>query len=433
MACRFPGGADSPERFWGLLARGGDAVGEIPRARWDVDRYYDPDPEAAGKSYTRQAAMFEEVAGFDAAFFGITPREAESMDPQQRLLLEVTWEALENAGLNIRTLRGSDTGVFLGLNNYEYVRAHIYSGDAHRITPYSASGVMGSTASGRLSYIYDFRGPCLTVDTACSSSLVSLHLAVESLQRRESSIALAGGVLLMLTGDSFVALSQVKALAADGRCRAFDNAASGYGRGEGCGMVVLKRLSDAERDGDTVLAVVRGSAVNHDGRSNGLMAPNGLAQQAVIRRALENAGLAADALDYVEAHGTGTPLGDSIEFNALREVIAARAPTRPLLIGSVKTNIGHAEAAAGIAGFMKVVLALQHQRIPASLHFTNPNRHIDWASAPIRVVAEPVGMAARRTAARCWCQFVRPERNECTRDRRGGTGGPGSRTGATHH
>ena len=389
VGCRFPGGADSPELFWELLARGGDAVGEIPRSRWDVDRYYDADPEAPGKMYTRQGAFLGDVSGFDASFFGITPREAESMDPQQRLLLEVSWEALENAGLDIRKLRGSQTGVFIGLANYDYLQAHLYSGDTARITSFSSSGVMPGTASGRLAYVYDFRGPCIAVDTACSSSLVSLHLAVESLERHESDLALAGGVNLLLSPGSYVALSKVKALAVDGRSRAFDDSATGYGRGEGCGLVVLKRLSDAQRDGDRILAVVRGSAVNHDGRSNGLTAPNGLAQQAVIRKAIEKAGLGPDALDYVEAHGTGTVLGDPIEFNALQQVISGGRRERPLLLGSVKTNIGHTEAAAGIAGVIKLILALEHRQLPASAHFDTPNRHIDWQGAPIRVVASP--------------------------------------------
>lgn len=385
MACRFPGGADTPERFWDLLAAGADAVKEVPRSRWDLDRYYDPNPDAPGKVYTRQGAFLDNVEDFDAAFFGITPKEAESLDPQQRLLLEVSWETIENAGWNIRQLRGSQTGVFVGLTNYDYIQRHVHSGDVDRITAYSGSGVMPSTAAGRISYIYDFRGPCLAIDTACSSSLVALHLAVQSLERRESDVALAGGVNLLLSVDSFVALCRVKALAADGRCRAFDNAAGGYGRGEGCGLLALKRLSDAQRDGDRILAVLKGTAVNHDGRSNGLTAPNGLAQQSVIRAALARAGLAADAIDYVEAHGTGTVLGDPIEFHALEQVMGTR--TQPLRLGSVKTNIGHTEAAAGVAGVIKTILAFERKQIPPSAHFETPNQHIDWGRAPIRVVA----------------------------------------------
>ncbi|MFL6248854.1 MAG: type I polyketide synthase, partial [Thermoanaerobaculia bacterium] len=381
LSCRFPGGGESPEEFWELLARGGDAVGEIPRTRWDVDRYYDADPDAPGRMYTRSGAFLDGVDTFDAPFFNITPREAEAMDPQQRVLLEMSWAALEDAALDTRKLRGSQTGVFLGLSNYDYIQAHIHSGDAERITPHAGSGVMFSTAAGRLSYVYDFRGPCLTIDTACSSSLVALHLAMESLQRRESDLALAAGVNLLLSLDSYIALCKVKALAADGRSRAFSDDASGYGRGEGCAVLVLKRLSDAQRDGDRIVAVLRGAAVNHDGRSNGLTAPNGLAQQAVIRKALANAGIDAAAVDYVETHGTGTILGDPIEFNALSSVFG-----HPLRIGSVKTNIGHTEAAAGIAGVVKVILAMQHDALPPSIHFGPPNRHIDWNASPIRVV-----------------------------------------------
>jgi len=384
MGCRFPGGAD-PDQFWSLLAQGGDAVGEIPPDRWDVARFYDPDPEAAGKMYARNGGFVGDVAGFDPAFFGITPREAAAMDPQQRLLLEVGWEALDDAAIDRSRLAALRAGLFVGLSNYDYIQAHVHSGDAERITAYSGSGVMFSTAAGRLSYFHDFHGPCLTIDTACSSSLVALHLAIQSLRRGEVDLALAGGVSLMLSPDSMIALCKVKALAADGRSRAFDAAANGYGRGEGGGLLVLKRVADAERDGDRILAVLAGSAVNHDGRSNGLTAPNGLAQQAVIRAALADAGLAPDAVDYVEAHGTGTALGDPIEVNALQQVFGQRPPGRPLLLGSVKTNIGHTEAAAGIAGLIKLILSLRHRTIPASLHFTHPSPHIDWAAGNVQV------------------------------------------------
>jgi len=388
MGCRFPGGAD-PEQFWSLLAQGGDAVGEIPPDRWDVARFYDPDPDAPGKMYARSGGFVGDVAGFDPAFFGITPREAQAMDPQQRLLLEVGWEALDDAAIDRARLAALRAGLFVGLSNYDYIQAHVHSGDPDRITAYSGSGVMFSTAAGRLSYFHDFHGPCLTIDTACSSSLVALHLAIQSLRRGEVDLALAGGVSLMLSPDSMIALCKVKALAADGRSRAFDAAANGYGRGEGAGLLVLKRVADAERDGDRILAVLAGSAVNHDGRSNGLTAPNGLAQQAVIRAALADAGLAPDAVDYVEAHGTGTALGDPIEVNALQQVFGQRPPGRPLLLGSVKTNIGHTEAAAGIAGLIKLILALGHRTIPASLHFTQPSPHIDWAAGNVEVVAAP--------------------------------------------
>nr|WP_051103451.1 type I polyketide synthase [Sphingomonas sp. PR090111-T3T-6A] len=385
MGCRFPGGATDPERFWQLLEDGRDAVAEIPRDRFDLDRWWDVDPDAVGRFYVREAALLDDVRRFDAAFFGITPTEAEAMDPQQRLLLEVSWEAFEDARLDPKRLAGSRTGLFLGLSNYDYIQAHIHSGDPARITPQAGSGVMFSTAAGRLSYFYDLRGPCVTLDTACSSSLVALNAAIKALRRQECDTALAGGVSLLLSPDSMVALCKVRALAADGRSRAFDEHASGYGRGEGCGLVLLKRLDYAIRDGDPVHAVLAGSAVNHDGRSNGLTAPNGLAQQAVIRAALEDARLAPDAIDYIEAHGTGTPLGDPIEFGALDAVFGRRPMERALRLGSVKTNIGHTEAAAGIAGVMKVILAMRHGIIPASLHFETPNRHIDWEASSIAV------------------------------------------------
>ncbi|MDB5707596.1 MAG: putative non ribosomal peptide synthetase protein [Sphingomonas bacterium] len=395
MGCRFPGGATNPERFWELLARGGDAVAEIPADRFDLDTWWDADPETPGRIYVRDAALLGDVRGFDPGFFSITPAEAESLDPQQRMLLEVSWEALEDARLDSKKLAGSLTGIFIGLSNYDYIQAHVHSGDPERITAYSGSGVMFSTAAGRLSYFYDLRGPCVTLDTACSSSLVALDAAIKALRRGDCDMAVAGGVSLILSPDSTVALCKVRALAADGRSRAFDDAATGYGRGEGCGLVVLKRLEDALRDGDPIQAVLAGSAVNHDGRSNGLTAPNGLAQQAVIRAALDDAKLKPEAIDYIEAHGTGTPLGDPIEFGALDAVFGRRTAGSDLKLGSVKTNIGHTEAAAGIAGVIKVILAMRHETLPPSLHFTTPNHHIDWAASSISVVDAPSPWAAR--------------------------------------
>ncbi len=395
MGCRYPGGADDPERFWELLAEGRDTVAPIPRDRFDTDRWYSANPADPGRIYVREAALIGDVRGFDPGFFRITPAEAEAMDPQQRLLLEVSWEAFEDARIDIRRLAGTRAGVFIGLSNYDYIQAHVHSGDPARITPYSGSGVMFSTAAGRLSYFYDFRGPCVTLDTACSSSLVALDTAIKALRRRDCDAALAGGISLMLSPDSSVALCKVQALAADGRSRAFDSRASGYGRGEGCGLLVLKRLDDALRDGDPVHALLAGSAVNHDGRSNGLTAPNGLAQQAVIRAALADAQLGPDAVDYIEAHGTGTQLGDPIEFGALDAVFGKRAPERTLLLGSVKTNIGHTEAAAGVAGVIKTILAMRHATLPASLHFETPNDHIDWVAASIEVVAARRAWPAR--------------------------------------
>ncbi|MGD0283950.1 MAG: beta-ketoacyl synthase N-terminal-like domain-containing protein, partial [Dissulfurispiraceae bacterium] len=386
LGCRFPGGANSPEAFWKILSGGIDTIGEIPSDRWDKDAYFDGDPDAPGKMYTRFGGFIDRVDWLDTAFFGISPREAESLDPQQRLLMEVSWEALEHAGLNPLSLKGSRTGVFIGICSRDYIQAHLGSGDPTAIDPYSITGVAFSTATGRLSYLYDFRGPSIAVDTACSSSLVSLHLAVQSLINRESDCALAGGVSLMLTPEPFIGFSRLHAISADGRCRSFDEDASGYARGEGCGIVILKRLSDAERDGDIVLAVLKGSAVNQDGESSGLTAPNGLAQQDVILRALESAGINPDEVGYVEAHGTGTKLGDPIECRALGKIFDGRKEKLP--IGSVKSNIGHLEAAAGIAGLIKVILALQKGMIPRSLHFNHPNSHIPWNEIPLRVITE---------------------------------------------
>src|SRR5215471_6570190 len=383
LGCRFPGGANSPEAFWNLLEQGKDAIRDIPAERWDADRFYDTDMEASGKAYTTCGGFLDQVDQFDAAFFGISPVEASALDPQQRLLLEVSWEALEHAGLDAQHLRGSRTGVFMGLDSYDYFQAHMGSGDPHNINAYALTGVAASTATGRLSYFYDFRGPSMAVDTACSSSLVTLHLAVQSLQNHESDMALAGGVDLILTPEPYIGFSKLRALSPSGRCRAFDNAADGFTKGEGCGIVVLKRLSDAERDGDNILAVIRGTAVNQDGESNGLTAPNALAQRDVIQRALDNAHLTPAEVDYVEAHGTGTALGDPIEVRALSLVFKDRTDT--LRIGSVKSNIGHLQAAAGIASVIKVILSLQHGNLPASLHCQTPNEHIPWEAIPIEV------------------------------------------------
>lgn len=383
MGCRFPGGANTPEAFWHFLAQGRDAIRIIPADRWDAERFYDADADASGKTYSKSGGFLDQVDQFDAAFFEISPLEATALDPQQRLLLEVSWEALEHAGLDTHALRGSRTGVFLGLDSYDYFQTHLGSHNPHAINAYSMTGVAASTAAGRLSYFYDFRGPSLAVDTACSSSLVTVHLAVQSLQNHESDMALAGGVDLILAPEPYIGFSKLKALSSSGHCRAFDNAADGFTRGEGCGLVVLKRLADAERDGDTILAVIKGTAVNQDGESNGLTAPNALAQQEVLQRALDQAALTPAQVDYIEAHGTGTALGDPIEVRALSLVFKER--TDKLLIGSVKSNIGHLQAAAGIAGVIKVILSLQQGQIPASLHCQTPNAHIPWDDIPIAV------------------------------------------------
>ncbi|HEV2147238.1 MAG TPA: polyketide synthase, partial [Longimicrobiaceae bacterium] len=389
MACRFPGGADTPERFWEILRDGVDAVRTVPADRWDADALYDPDPAAPGKMYTREGGFVDDVQGFEPEFFGISPREALTMDPQQRMLLEVSWEALERAGLAPSGLQGSRTGVFVGIGITDYAQRHIRSGDPDRIDPYAGTGTHLSVAAGRIAYALGVHGPTLSVDTACSASLVSVHLACQSLRGGEADLALAGGVNLVLSPESHVYLSRVRALSPDGRCKTFSAAADGYGRGEGCGMIALKRLSDARRDGDRVLAVIRGSAVNHDGPSSGLTVPNGLAQQAVLRAALENAGVGPAEVGYVEAHGTGTPLGDPIEVDSLAAVMGEGRPAdAPLAVGSVKTNVGHLEAAAGIAGLIKAVLALQHEEIPPHLHLGERNPHVEWDSLPITIPTE---------------------------------------------
>lgn len=387
LGCRFPG-ADGADAFWRLLDEGVDAVSRVPADRWDERRFFHPEPATPGKMNTAWGGFLQNVDQFDPSFFGIAPREAVRMDPQQRLLLEVSWEALEHAGIVPQNLGGSRTGVFVGISNSDYSR--LQGNDPASIDAYVGTGNAFSIAANRLSHIYDFRGPSLAVDTACSSSLVSLHLAARSLRSGECDLALAGGVNLILRPEVTITFSQARMMASDGRCKTFDAAADGYVRGEGCGLVVLKRLSDAVRDGDRVLAVIRGTAVNHDGRSNGLTAPNGPAQQAVIRQALDDAGVSADQIGYIEAHGTGTALGDPIEFDSLRAVVGApRADGSVCYVGAVKTNLGHLEAAAGIASFIKVVLALVHEEIPAHLHLHKVSPHIDLTATPIQIPTQP--------------------------------------------
>jgi acyl transferase domain-containing protein/acyl carrier protein len=388
--CRYPGGVTDLESFWRLLDDGVDAISEVPPSRWDADALYDPDPDAIGKITTRRGGFVGDIDRFDASFFNIPAREAATLDPQQRLLLETSWEALGRAGITTERLMGSETGVFVGLMSLDY---HELAG--HRFEAfdgYVSTGTGGSLASGRISYVMGLKGPSLTVDTACSSSLVTVHLACQALRQGECSLALAGGVTLMLTPGVFLDFSRLRGMSPDGRCKSFSAAADGAGWAEGCGMVVLKRLSDAQRDGDPILAVIRGSAVNQDGRSNGLTAPNGPSQEALIRRALAQAGMAAAQVSYVECHGTGTWLGDPIEGQALGAVMAeGRSPDQPLLIGSVKSNIGHTQAAAGVAGLLKVVLALQHERIPRTLHADEPTPHVRWTELSMKVASEAVG------------------------------------------
>lgn len=393
MGCRLPGGAVNPDAFWDLLINQKDAITEVPRDRWDVDAYYDPDPDAPGKIYTRYGSFVDSVDQFDPAFFSVSPREALTMDPQQRLLLEVTWEALENANQVPERLFNSPTGVFVGICTNDYTKVALGSGaqGGETIDAYFATGNSHSVASGRLSYIFGFTGPSIAVDTACSSSLVSVHLACQSLRLGECNLALAGGVNLLLSPQTTMTFSKAKMMAPDGRCKTFDAAANGYVRGEGCGMIVLKRLSDAVADGDNILAVIRGSAVNQDGPSGGLTVPNGPSQEKVLRQALQSGAVKPTEVAYIEAHGTGTSLGDPIEVEALGAVFGPHRPAdNPLKIGSVKTNIGHLEAAAGIAGLMKVVLSLNHEVIPPHLHFREPNPYINWSQLPVAVTADAI-------------------------------------------
>jgi acyl transferase domain-containing protein/acyl carrier protein len=381
MSCRFPGGSDI-DAYWRLLESGGDAITEVPADRFDLQSYYDPDPDAPGKIYVRKGGFIANAFDFDPGFFGISPREALSMDPQQRLLLELAWEALEDAGEATEALAGSSAGVFVGHSTNDYVRRSF----GREIDAYSGTGSATSIASGRISYVLGLTGPNLSADTACSSSLVALHLACQSLRGRECHLALAAGVNLILAPEPTIYFCKMRALAPDGRCKTFDALANGYARGEGCGALVLKRLSDALAAGDRIHAVIRGTATNHDGRSTGLTVPNRFAQEALLRAALDAAGVSPEEIDYIETHGTGTPLGDPIEIQAIATVHARRQ--RPLVIGSVKTNIGHLEAAAGIAGVIKTVLSMQRERIPPHLNFYQPNPHIPWQSAPLVVPTE---------------------------------------------
>jgi acyl transferase domain-containing protein/acyl carrier protein len=388
MGCRFPGGADTPALFWNLLKNGEDAIIDLPGDRWDIGAYYDADPDVPGKMTLRHGGFLQGIDRFDASFFGISPREAACMDPQHRLVLEVSWEALENAGIAPSSLNGSLTGVFVGIGQNDYAQLQLNGPDPTRIDTYDGTGNLHCFAAGRLAYILDLRGPNLAIDTACSSSLVAIHQACQSLRAGDCDLALAGGVHLVISPEISIFLSRAHVLSSDGRCKSFDAAADGFSRGEGCGMIVLKRLSDARKDRDTILALIQGSAVNHDGASSGLTVPNERAQEALIHQALKNANTEPHRVSYVEAHGTGTALGDPIEVNALAATLCTgRTADNPLMIGSVKTNLGHLEAAAGIAGVIKVILSLQHRWIPPHLHFSVPNSHIDWKRLPIEVVS----------------------------------------------
>lgn len=390
LGCRFPGSANSPDALWQLLLDGVDAITEIPRDRWDIDAWFDPDPSAPNKMYTRWGGFVDHIHDFDHCFFGITPKEVRGMDPQQRMLLEVSWEALEHAGIPPSSLHGSSAGVFLGICSTDF---------SHRTTvepidAYSGTGTAFSVAAGRISYTLGITGPCVAVDTACSSSLVAVHQACRALEGRETNLALVAGVNAILVPKSHVFFSALRAMSPVGRCKSFDASADGYVRSEGCGVVVLKRLSDAQRDGDRIFAVIRGSAVNQDGRSNGLTAPSGIAQEAVMRAALDRAELSAADIEYVEAHGTGTALGDPIELQAIGAVHRGRADT--IRVGSLKSQIGHSEGAAGIAGLIKAAMIAEHGLIPANLHFRQPTPQVPWSELPLEVVTKTQALRKRR-------------------------------------
>ncbi len=392
MACRFPG-SRGVDAYWSFLMEGREGIAETPRERWDADAIYDPNPKMPGRLCTRRGGYLTDIDCFDATFFSVSPREARRMDPQQRLLLEVSWEALEHAGLAADRLAGSRTGVFVGISATDWARLLPARG-LEEVTPYTASGASLAVAANRLSYFYNWRSPSLAVDTACSSSLMAIWLAAQSIDRGECPLALAGGVNLMLLPDASISLSQAGLLSPTGCCRAFDSGANGFVRAEGVGLVVLKPLSDALRDGDRIVATLIGGAANHNGRTNGLVSPNGAAQEELLREAWEHAGRDPRAAAFFEAHGTGTFLGDAMEASAIGRLVGSHTSGQdPIALGSVKTNIGHAEAAAGVASFIKAALALQLGVFPGNLHFERPNPEVPFDRIALQVPTGPTPLA----------------------------------------
>ncbi|WP_156670075.1 MULTISPECIES: type I polyketide synthase, partial [unclassified Mycobacterium] len=390
MGCRLPGGVDNPDQFWELLRDGRSGIVPVPPERWDADALYTDDHTVPGTICNREGGFLStwQPDEFDAEFFSITPREAAAMDPQQRLFLEVAWEALEDAGIPPHTIRGTQTSVYVGVTAYDYMLTLSEAMRPEELDAYVLTGNSANFAAGRMAYLLGARGPAMVLDTACSSSLVAIHLACQSLRWNESDTALVGGTNLLLSPGTSIACSRWGMLSPAGQCKTFDADADGYVRSEGCGVVVLKRLSDAQRDGNRILAVVRGSAVNQDGASSGVTVPNGPAQQALLRQALTSAKLTPAEIDYIEAHGTGTPLGDPIELDSLSKVFADREGRAPLVLGAVKTNLGHLEAAAGITGFMKTVLAVRNGRIPRNLNFRELTPHASEDVSRLTITTE---------------------------------------------
>jgi acyl transferase domain-containing protein len=386
MAMRYPGDVNNADDYWNLLEKGIDGITAVPPGRYDVEALYDADPNAQGKIKVKEGGFIKDIEQFDISFFDISPVELENVDPQQRILLEVTHEAFENAGIDVAQLVGGNAGVYMGVATNDYQNKHFRSGDYKLLNPYSFTGQTFSAIAGRISYLMGFQGPCITIDTACSSSIVSAHLATKALRNHECDIAVTGAVNIVLEPEITIYFSNMNALSPEGRCKTFDNDANGFIRSEGCGVFILKRLSDAQRDGDNILALIKGSAVNSDGRSNGFTAPNVIAQEKLLKTALADADLSPEDIGFIEAHGTGTKIGDPIEVEAISKVYKPyKTKENPLLLGSVKTNLGHLEAAAGMAGMMKAVLALQHNQIPKNLHFKTPNELIHWDSLPLKV------------------------------------------------